>query len=66
MKWVFSLKRAFVPKWGTFFNTSDQLLRDFKGQRWQVWEELFKPNEVDLSNTICPLSQESTMHENQI
>ena len=52
MKWVFSLKRVFVPKWGTFFNTSYQLLRVFKGQRWQVWEELFEPNEVDPSNAI--------------
>ena len=29
MKWVFSSKRIFVPKWGTFFNTSYQLLRIF-------------------------------------
>ena len=52
MKWVFSSKRVFVPKWGTIFNTSYQLLRIFLKTRKTSWEELFKPNEVDPSNAI--------------
>ena len=56
MKWVFSSKRVFVPKWGTIFNTSYQLLRIFLKTRKTSWEELFKPNEDDPYNVIsrCP------------
>ena len=52
MKWVFSSKRVFVPKWGTIFNTSYQLLRIFLKTKMTSWEELFKPNEADPSNAI--------------
>ena len=56
MKWVFSSKRVFVPKWGTFFNTSYQLLRIFLNTKMTSWEKLFEHNEVDPSNAIyrCP------------
>ena len=54
MKCVFSSKRVFVPKWGTIFNTSYQLLRIFLNTKKISLEELFKPNEVDPSDAISP------------
>ena len=56
MKWVFSSKRVFIPKWGTIFNTSYQLFRIFLKTKMTSWEELFKPNEANPSNAIscCP------------
>ena len=56
MKWVFSSKIVFVPKWGTIFNTSYQLLRIFLETKMISWEELFNPNGADPSNAIsrCP------------
>ena len=56
MKWVFSSKRVFVPKWGTIFNTSYQLLWIFLKTNMTNWKKLFKPNEANPSNAIyhCP------------